>query len=216
MHDAVLVIATGKLPYLDTTLPRLIEFSRRMGANFNLVSMNPYGVPATWLKVALLSNFCRAERLTILDADLMPNFAALTEEDYANLRTGDIAMAPDQGMPKRDARFVKWCKKHLGMEMTTGGTYYNAGVMSLSGTTIRALNRAFEAYKITPDEYFHEQDFVNAFITANGSTVNQLPVTFNWLAPQVIADPETTNAKIIHFAGSLKSHMPRFDAVLPR
>lgn len=216
-HNAVfVVIALGRSEYFDITLPLLTKLARRLGCDFHVVQDNSHRwiSAATWLKLALLPRFLAYERIIVCDADILPNFGNLTEDDLALLNRGARpCLAPDQGQPVSNQRFVAWVKQHIGAEITAGAPYFNTGLMSFPRAFAQQLAGAFEAWGKTPDDYFHDQDFFNYWVQARSIPVRALPVTMNWIAPQ---HEESTlrEAKLIHFAGPWKHLIPRYASLL--
>lgn len=209
---ALLVIACQTQPWMRFTLPRLEHLAALMG--YEYVQLPPLkGMEPTWSKLALLEPFLSRERVLIVDADIMPNFTALTPDDLEALKAGTV-MVQDMGIPVRDERFLGWCRKWLRKVPEIGGTYYNAGLMSFPQATVRTMYDSYRSLGAKPNDYFFDQDLVNHTLGAQGIEVTGLDRYMNWMVPQ---DRETTlrTAKLIHFAGDQKRLIETYSDLLP-
>lgn len=208
----LLTIACNSQPWMRYTLPRLEHLAALMG--YEYVQLEPRkGMAATWSKLALLEPYLNRERVFIVDADIMPNFAVLTPEDLEHLGSGNV-MVPDMGIPVRDERFLSWCRKWLRTVPEIGGTYYNAGLMSFPSETAKVMFREFRSMGNPPNDYFFDQDLVNHTIGKLGIEIAALPTTMNWMAPDN-REATLSTAKLIHFAGDHKSRIKEYSDVLP-
>lgn len=215
MKTVVFVVATGNHAWFDATLPRLGKLARMLGADFHVAHDGCKGVAPTWMKLALMHRYTSAERLIVLDADLMPNFRKIEPEDLSLLTQEEAALSPDHGSPVRNERFQRWCRENLNADAEIGTPYYNAGVMSFSWATVNALVSAFDKDGRTPDRRFHEQDWINFHLSDMGIPITALPQEMNWIAPQ-FRQASLNQAKIIHFAGGHKDLIPAYDRDLPQ
>lgn len=216
MKIALLVVATGAAEFFNLTLPRLGKLARQIGADFICQhTAPPDGMKPTWAKLPLLERHApHYDRLIICDADLFPVFGKLTKQDLAPLLSAPAAMAPDHGMPLTSSRFSAWCKHYFGEAIPEGLPYWNAGLMAFSQETALFLVQRFRAFGRTPDEFYHEQDFLNFQLHRHEIQVRTLPQEMNWIAPQ-LRDATLSLAKFIHFAGGYKSLIADYCAIVP-
>lgn len=222
---AFVVIAIGDLPYFSLTLPRLQRLAKRLNADFHVLSSPGWTAnlsSVAWVRLAAMGRMQHYDRVIWCDADILPNTRTLTDADLLLLtRGGPPRLAVDQGMPVSDERFVRWVETvclrglHFTPKITVklGRPYYNAGLMSLPGRLCYDLWNQFKCFG-APDVQFHDQDFINLHFQKHGTIIEPLPVEMNWMAPQF---HETTlkEAKMIHFGGALKEHIPGYDNILP-
>lgn len=208
------VIAVGYSDYFTTTLPALHHLARRLGCDFHVVHNVCNHCLPHWLKLTVLRRFLDYGRVIVADADMLPNFANLSDEDLLPLISGDNpVLAIDQGLPMSNESFVAWVLRHTGTNLKAGQTYYNSGFFSLPQALATQLSEAFEAWGKTPSEGFNDQNFFNYWLQANQIAVDVLPTAMNWMAPQ-FEEATLRQAKIIHFAGTAKGLIARYSALL--
>lgn len=220
LSRGILVIAAGHADHYKYTLPRLAELSEVCQAS--LVVHRPSGGGYdlgrfAWLKLEMLHSMAaQFEHVLVLDSDILPNPLTFLPEDAQALFSGSCFVR-DHGLPLTDEIFVDWCRRKMPRPehvQPPGRPYYNSGVFSLPRMEACAAHYAWQ--RTNPaTERFHDQDFLNWHINDRLVEIRELPLAFNWMAPQVKGEA-VKEAKLIHFAGAHKSLIREYDRFLPR
>jgi hypothetical protein len=201
--------------------PRMEAYARRCGADFVVLTENPYPnhpVTAKWGVGRALDHY---ERVAFLDADTLVSAEAPNLFDL--VPCGCFAVFNE--LPQLLSRWIQAIENYQAHRQTQKrprvpiNEFYNSGVYVCDRGHAKCL--AAPEHPCLPDHCF-EQDNLNMLLADYGVPVFDLPETTNYQWWIHGGFDDAPSDAILHFAGLYHSHevrmreMRRFDAILPR